>query len=158
MKTLEAKMLANKLTSIEKVLVAVDLSDHSKATVFYAAEMARSFAASLTIVHVHQPVALYECTSETTCTLLDDQRRDLEKRLEELKRQVGETGVACESVYLFGEPAEQISDLAREIDADLIVTACHHPSFLGRLFNLNKAPKLMHRAPCPVLVYHEKNA
>src|SRR5271165_1130756 len=112
MKTLEAEMLAEKLASIRKVLVAVDLSDHSKATVSYAAEMAKSFDASLTIVHVHQPVALYECASETTYTLLDDQRRDLEKRLDQLKQKVRETGVVCDSVYLFGEPAEQISDLA----------------------------------------------
>jgi nucleotide-binding universal stress UspA family protein len=43
------------------------------------------------------------------------------------------------------------------VDADLIVTASHHPTFLRRLFNLDKAPRIMHRAPCPVLVYHEKN-
>jgi nucleotide-binding universal stress UspA family protein len=36
----------------------------------------------------------------------------------------------------------------------VIITASHHPSFLARLLNLDQAPKIMHRAPCPVLVYH----
>jgi hypothetical protein len=43
----------------------------------------------------------------------------------------------CESVYLEGEPAEQISALARDLGADLIVTASHHPTILARLFNLD---------------------
>jgi hypothetical protein len=42
------------------------------------------------------------------------------------------------------------------MSADLLVTACHHPAFLGRIFNLDKAPPVKHRAPCPVLIYHEK--
>jgi nucleotide-binding universal stress UspA family protein len=157
MKTLEAEKPTNKSVSIKKVLVAVDLSAHSELTASYAATMATAFAASLTIVHVHQPVAIYECASETTYTVLDDQRRDLEKRLDDLTQKVKTKDLVCESVYLIGEPAEQISDLARDIDADLIVTASHQPTFLGRLFNLEKAPQIMHRAPCPVLIYHEKS-
>jgi nucleotide-binding universal stress UspA family protein len=83
---------------------------------------------------------------------------DLQKRLDDLKQKVRDTGLPCESVYLVGEPAEQIADLARHTGADLIITASHHPKFLGRLFNLDKAPQIMHRAPCPVLIYQEKHA
>jgi nucleotide-binding universal stress UspA family protein len=64
----------------------------------------------------------------------------------------------CDSVILVGSPAEQITALARDMDADLIVTASHHPTFLARLFSLDQAPRIVHRAPCPVLVYHEMNA
>jgi nucleotide-binding universal stress UspA family protein len=155
MKNLEAETVTNQSVSIKKILVAVDLSDFSEATVSYAAGIAEYFDASLTIVHVHEPVALYECASETTYTLLDDQRRDLFKRLDELKQQARQSGLVCESVYLTGDAAEQISDLARDIDADLIVTASHHPSFLGRLFNLEKAPRIMRQAHCPVMIYHQ---
>jgi nucleotide-binding universal stress UspA family protein len=64
-------------------------------------------------------------------------------------------GIRCESAFLEGEPAERITALAREMGADLIVTASHHPTFLARLLNLDKARQIMHRTPCPVLVYHE---
>ena len=41
MKSLEAKI--SNLVSIQKVLAAVDLSNHSEATAMYAAELAKSF-------------------------------------------------------------------------------------------------------------------
>jgi universal stress protein A len=157
MNNLEAESRKNKFVSIQKVLVAVDLSDHSEATATYAAELAKCFDASLTLVHVYEPVPLYEYASETTCTVLDDQRDDLQNLLEELTQKVQKIGLVCDSAFLDGNPAQQISALARDIDADLIVTASHHPTMLGHLFNLDKAPQIMHRATCPVLVYHEKN-
>jgi nucleotide-binding universal stress UspA family protein len=77
--------------------------------------------------------------------------------LDQLTEQVHQLVPVCESVNLEGESAEQISALARDLGADLIITASHHPTFLARLFNLDKAPKIMHQAPCPVLVYHQEN-
>jgi hypothetical protein len=56
--------------SIRKLLVAVDLSEHSEATASYAAEMAKCFEARLMIVHVYEPVTLCEYASETTFTVL----------------------------------------------------------------------------------------
>jgi hypothetical protein len=72
-----------------------------------------------------------------------------------LTHKAQKSGVICESFFLVGEPAEQISILAREMGADLLITASHHPAFLGRIFNLDKAP-VKHWAPRPVLIYHEK--
>ena len=159
MKTLKIETLEDKSVLIKKVLVAVDLSDRSAATAWYAAQIARSFGASLTVVHVYQPVALCEYASETTCTVLDEERDQIQKMLAELARQVSVPGLVCTSAFLIGNPAEEITTLARDIHADLIVTAaCHHPTFLGSLFNLDKAPQIMHRAPCPVLVYHQKES
>ena len=156
MKTLKIETLEDKSVLIKKVLVAVDLSDRSAATAWYAAQIARSFGASLTVVHVYQPVALCEYASETTCTVLDEERDQIQKMLAELARQVSVPGLVCTSAFLIGNPAEEITKLACDIHADLIVTACHHPTLLGGLLNLEKAPQIMHRAPCPVLVYHHK--
>jgi nucleotide-binding universal stress UspA family protein len=155
---LEAERVAQQIVSIKKILVAVDLSRHSEDTAVYAAGIASQFGASLTIVHVYEPVPLSEYTCECTFTLLDDQRDCLQKLLEGITKKIRQLGVSSDSFFLIGEPAGKITALAREIDADLIVTASHHLTFLGRLFNLDKAPQIMHQAPCPVLVYHEKKA
>jgi hypothetical protein len=48
---------------------------------------------------------------------------------------------------LEGDPAERISALASEIDADLIVTGSRPSTFLGSLLSQHKAPQIMHRAP-----------
>ena len=158
MNTLEAEKRTPKFLSIKNVLVAVDLSEQSEATATYAAELAKCFSASLTLVHVHDPVPLYEYASETTCTVLDEQREDLQKLLNELTQQVRKLGLVCRSVFLDGDPAERISALASEIDADLIVTGSRPATFLECLFTQHKPPQIMHRAPCPVLIYHQKNS
>ncbi len=157
MKTLEAEKLEDKLISIQRVIVAVDLTEHSVATAHYAARIAKWFGASLYVAHVFAPETLYVFGSAGTCNLADQQRRELRAQLGDLTEQVQKIVPICASVLLEGEAAEQISALARDVDADLIVTASHHPKFLGRLLNLDKAPQIMHRAPCPVLVYHEKH-
>src|SRR5277367_1703936 len=143
MKTVETEKRRPKFVSIKKVLVAVDLSEQSEATATYAAELAKCFAASLTLVHVHDPVPLYEYASETTCTVLDEQREDLQKLLNELTQRVRKLGVVCRSVFLDGDPAGRISALASEIDADLIVTGSRPTTFLGSLFSQHKVPQIM---------------
>jgi universal stress protein A len=157
MKTLNAEMPTEKSIILQKMLVAVDLSSRSEATATYAAEMAKYLNASLTLVYVYEPVPVYGYASEYTYALNQDKREDLQKRLDQLTQKVTKLGGICDAVILVGNPAKQIAVLARDIDADLIVTASHHPTLLARLFNLDKAPHIMHRAPCPVLVYHEKN-
>jgi universal stress protein A len=154
MNTSANESVTNKLLPIRKILVAVGLSDHSEATALYAAEIAKSFNARLTIVHVYEPVPLCQYATETTITVLEEGRNELQKLLDELARKIHTTGVICTAAFRVGEPAEQISDLAHEIDADLIVTASHHPPFLGRLFHLDKATLILRRAPCPVLICH----
>jgi nucleotide-binding universal stress UspA family protein len=152
MKTSANERVTKKLLPIRSVLVAVDLSERSEATAFYAAKIAKSFDARLTIAHVYEPVPLCEYASETSLTVLEEQREDLEELLTQLTAKIQKTGAICSPVFLMGAPAEQISALARDIDADLIVTASHHSKFLGRLFNLDKATLILHRAPCPVLI------
>jgi universal stress protein A len=152
MKALANETVANELLPIRRVLVAVDLSDRSEATALYAAEIAKRFDARLAIVHVYEPVPICEYVSESTLTVLEKEREDLEELLGQLARRIQNTGVSCSPVFMIGAPAEQISALAREMDADLIVTAIHHPTILGRLFNLDIATLILHRAPCPVLI------
>ena len=158
MKTSEPDTVTSNVVSIKKVLVAVDLSHHSYATATYAAELAKSLNACLTVVYVYEPAALFDYAKDATYKLIEDQRGKLRTSLEELTHQIQETGLVCDSTVLVGDPAEEIAALAREKNVDLIVTACHHPTLLASLFNLNKAPHILHRALCPVLVYHEKVA
>jgi nucleotide-binding universal stress UspA family protein len=138
---------------LRKIVVAVDLSDHSEATAKYAAVIAGCFRASLSVVYVYQPVPLGEYVCESTFTILEEERDRLSKLLGELTQKVKPNGLMCKAVFLVGDPAEQIAKWARKVDADLIITGSNESAFLGRLFNLAKAPRIMHRAPCPVLVY-----
>ena len=155
MKTLKREQVKKSSVSIQKILVAVDLTEHSEKTIAYAAQLAESLDASIVLMHVFEGQPFYDYATQYSIELMEDKRRNDELHLADLVREVRDMGVACDSAFLQGEPAEQITALAREMGADLIVTASHHPTFLARLFNLDEATQIMHRTPCPVLVYHE---
>jgi nucleotide-binding universal stress UspA family protein len=158
MQTLKSQKLEDKLLSIQRIIVAVDLTEHSVATAHYAARIAKCFGASLYVAHVLAPEVLYVLPGAGTYEITDQERREIRARLDDLTEQVQKVAPMCTSVLLEGEAVEHIIALARDVDADLVITASHHQTFLGRLLHLDKAPKIMHRAPCPVLVYHEKNS
>jgi nucleotide-binding universal stress UspA family protein len=159
MKSSKAATAVPTATSVwlRKIVVAVDLSDHSEATARYAAEIARCFNATLNVVYVYEPVPLGEYVCESTLTILEEERDRLHELLSELAQKVSPSGLMCKAVFLFGDPAEQIARWARQVGADLIITGSNEPTFLGRLFKLAKAPRIMHRAPCPVLIYSQRS-
>ena len=153
MKIFESERSGDRLASIKKVVLAVDATKHSEATTHYAALIANWFNASLCIALVFPPASQSECGPEGAYNLIDRPRLELRARLDQLNEEAQQIVPECESVCLEGEPAEQISALARDLDADLIIITGHHPSFLARLLNLDKEPKIIRRAHCPVLVY-----
>jgi nucleotide-binding universal stress UspA family protein len=140
---------------MKQIVVAIDLSPHSEKTVAYAVGIARIFGATIYLVYVH---ALSESEIEYTPLheYLEEERRGPEQELRNLCEKTRQIYPNCGFEFRVGNPADQVSQLARTLDADLIITASHHGSFLGDLFNLGQAPKIMHRAPCSVLVYHDQ--
>jgi universal stress protein A len=158
MTTVEPEPFKKSAVSIHKILVAVDLTEHSKSTISYAAQIAKCLNASIVLVHVFAPTALTEFPKEYRYHLVEELRRDSEMRLRDLSEAVHDMKVPCNAVFMIGDPAERVGALALNMKADLIITASHHPKLLACLFNLDTAPQIMDRAPCPTLVYHEKNA
>jgi len=141
---------------VKKIVVAVNLSPHSEATARYGVQIAERFGARLTLVHVFSPETANELITEKDYDAFAKQRWLAEQNLAGLADSISTRCKPCEAVFLVGEPAERISWLARTLHADLIITGSHHPSFLGMLFGLDQAPQIMRCAPCPVLVYYEK--
>jgi nucleotide-binding universal stress UspA family protein len=142
--------------SIKRIVVAVALSPHSEATARYAVEIAKAFGASIVLVHVQAPPEVNENITQAGYQEVAWQQQGAQEALANLTKTLQGDYPACEECFLTGKPAEQVAGLARELNADLIITASQHPGFLGRLFHLDRAPQIVYRAPCPVLVYHEK--
>jgi universal stress protein A len=139
------------------ILVAVDLSAHSERTVAYAVSIARRFGASLEVIHVYSPPTATEFGAQEMYRWLEKDRQDTERRLTSLVDRVRATYPKCESLLRTGDLSEQIARAARLVRADLIVVGRHHQTFLGRLLNLDQAPKIVHQAVCPVLVCEDED-
>lgn len=142
--------------NVRKIVVAVNLSHHSKKTAAYAAAFAQSFGASLTLVHAFEPQRITEFTTQEVHEYYEEEKRDNEKELNKFADSVRETYPDCYAEFRVGDPAEQVNLVAEDLEADLIITASHHRGFVSRLFGVDQAPRILHRARCPVLVYHEE--
>lgn len=140
---------------VKTILVAVDLSPHSERTVEYAISIARRFGASLTVMHVYSPPTATEFGAPEMCRLLEKDRENVERRLVSLADRVRAKYPKCESLLRTGDPSEQVASAASFVGASLIVLGRHHQTFLGHFLNLDKAPKIIHRAACPVLVWED---
>jgi nucleotide-binding universal stress UspA family protein len=143
---------------IKQILVAVNLSARSEKTVAYAIAIARSFAARIHLVYVEAPESITESRTQGVHKYLKEKRYDPEQELTDLYKRTRRMYPNCGADFRVGTCAEEVSRLARTLDADLIITASHHTSFLNGLLNVQQAPKIMQRAPCSVLVYHDQKA
>ncbi|MBV9876038.1 MAG: universal stress protein [Verrucomicrobia bacterium] len=140
---------------LKTILVAVDLSSHSERTVTYAISIARQFGASLKLIHVYVPPTSAEFGGQDMYRLLEKDRDDAETRLINLAGRIQAGYPKCEAIFVTGDPDEQVTRIASLLRADLIVVGRHHQTFLGRFFKLDQAPKILHRAACPVLVWED---
>jgi nucleotide-binding universal stress UspA family protein len=142
---------------IRKVLVAVDLTAHSLATAEYAVNIAKSFGASVVFVYVHPTETMFNFIMNGGYDLVDAEQQHRRHALISLAETASKEYPFCAQTFLVGDPAEEVTKYAAEVEADLIVVASHHPNLIASLLRLDQAPKMVHRATCPVLIYHGDN-
>jgi hypothetical protein len=91
-------------------------------------------------------------------TALQLQRESAHKALNLLAQRIRERCPDCQTTVLSGDPVQEVTSLARDFNANLIVVGARHQAgFLDRLFAPDLERKIIHRAPCPVLVYQENS-
>jgi nucleotide-binding universal stress UspA family protein len=81
-------------------------------------------------------------------------RRQHDRWLDGLRRQLGLDSKSFSSSVAFGDPAREIVAAARKSGSDLVLMASHGPGTLGRAVLGSVAGSVMRGAPCPVLVVH----
>lgn len=78
---------------------------------------------------------------------------DTERLLEEAREQLdGSEGAAIETRAAVGDPANVLTDIAREVDAQLVVVGRRGGDFVRRTLLGSVAQRVAQEAPCDVLV------
>ena len=152
-----AKPVTRTRPFIRRIAVAVDLTARSVGTAEYAVHIAKSFGASVVLVYVHPTETMFNFVTGGGYDLVDSEQRNQRLALISLTETVSKKYPFCTQTFLVGEPAETVTAFAREMEADLIIVGSHRPSFVATLLHANQAPKMVHSASCPVLVYHGDN-
>lgn len=137
--------------SLNRILVPVDFSDCSLEAVEYAALMAERHRASLTLLHVLEPVSY-----GLDFTLLhggkrEEMRERSTARLGDLTRALAGAGIPADSQVRGGTPFESILDSAKTIPADLIVMGTHGRRGLSHALCGSVAEAVLRQSHCPVL-------
>jgi nucleotide-binding universal stress UspA family protein len=149
--------VARKRTTIHlnRILVPIDFSDHSKNALKYATPFAEQFGASLDLLYVVEPT-IYP--ADFSFGQIGFPNVDEELRLrgcQELQalveRAIG-TRVKARFAVRTGKPFYEINQYADEEGIDLIIIATHGHSGVEHILFGSTAEKVVRKAPCPVLV------
>jgi universal stress protein A len=142
---------------LESILVPLDLSDLSLASLRYAVPLARQFGARITLLHVVEP-APPVAALPFSMTVEDRDPHWARRRLEEIRALEVGGELEVRTVVRHGCVFDQILSVARDERADLIVTTTHGHTGLKHLLMGSTAECIVHGAPCAVLVVRERAA
>lgn len=138
---------------IRNVLVPLDFSNPSLKAIKFALSISKRFGAELHLVHVFAPN--YPIAALDTIPLITPElevRRNVRQNLKDVAR---EHGVELHRKNIHapqGRPFEQICELARRIEIDLIVISTRGRTGLEHLVLGSTAERVVRYSPCPVLV------
>lgn len=133
----------------QRILLAVDGSEHSLRAVPVAGHLARRYEGEVIVLHVREHELTWGAdidieTDHEAAKLVDDVVRELKEQ---------GTNVRGEVVRVpHGNAAKAIVDTAHREGMGLIVMGSRGLSEWGRLLMGSVADKVMHLAECPVLV------
>ena len=119
--------------------------------VMSVAAVARPWWAVVGPIHEEAVITAYEAAAESSRA----QHRQLAR---DMAQQLQEAGLQATPEYRDGDPAEEVVDVAKSSEADLVVVGTHGRSGLRRLLMGSVARNVLHHAPCSVLIAREARA
>ena len=141
------------MIKLNKILCPMDLSENSAHALPYAVELAKTYNATLYLLHV---VDAYWLESLAMAQLPDYSTKSFNHPAETTSGELqiikaGIQDVEVETTEVFGTPYVEIVRFARQQDIDLIVLSTHGRTGLKHALIGSDAEKVVQMAPCPVL-------
>lgn len=136
-------------------LVAIDFSDHGNRVIKQAKHLAEKFNAELNVIHVVDNIPMPD-TPYGTIIPLDIISSDslLQDKKDKFIQICDEMKIAPDHRWLtWGEPQQEITQLARTQKIDLIIVGSHGRHGLAVLMG-SAAKSLIYHAGCDVLTVH----
>jgi nucleotide-binding universal stress UspA family protein len=138
---------------INKILCAVDLSEHSKQVAQYAAMLTRSTGAQLIVIYSAPSLSQYvgfHVPPNTIENFVGEIVSGAEKAMESFVEE-NFAGLPVTSKVLIGYAAEEIINRANEENVDMIIMGTHGRKGIDRILFGSVAEKVVKNARQPVL-------
>jgi nucleotide-binding universal stress UspA family protein len=135
------------------ILLATDGSPSAESATGEAIELALATGSRLCVVTAwKRPAWEYGIAPVPPYELDAAAKAHAEDALAKAFQAAREEGVAAERILRRGEAAHEVCTVAEEIGADLIVVGSHGWNALQRLVLGSVSARVLHEAPCPVVV------
>jgi nucleotide-binding universal stress UspA family protein len=148
------------MIALKNILVATDFGEAADAALDYGRDFARTFGASLRVLHVVDNVLMRVGGAEAFLGVYPDVQRDvdeaarrqLDQRIsDEDRRVLGAKPVTITS----NAAAAAIAGYAADEKIDLIIMGTHGRGAMAHLLLGSVAEKVVRMAPCPVLTVRQ---
>jgi universal stress protein A len=144
------------MTETLKIVVPTDFSNESTAVLNWVKKLSDRGHAEVHCVNVVQQPMMYMPVMAGTAMASMPPINELQKISQEsldifIKDNLGGLDNAPVSKVLVGRPAEEITNYAKEIDAQMIIIATHGHSGLTHMMLGSTAEGVVRQASCPVL-------
>lgn len=137
----------------KKILVPTDSSEFSKRALEEAISLAKLTDGEVYLLNVaHSPESYWGYTANYGIEVNEEALKQLGKMAIDLTRSDVETSVPIHEMVRFGSPSIQVLEVAKEIDADLIVMGSHGRGFVAGALIGSVSQRVLHQAKCPVLI------
>ena len=130
-----------------KIVVGYDGSEASKRALERAARFYRGDP--VTVVSVHE---VHVSAGRGPARVDETEKAERDRELAEAAAILRAHGAEARQVHGHGDPARAIAEEAEATGADLIVVGTHGRGAFGRAMLGSVSTKLVHQAPCDVLV------
>jgi len=138
------------MTAYRQILVAIDLSEESRAIAARSVELARPWQAQVRLLHVIEFVPV-EPMSDALVPMVQIDEQMMARAREQIESLAATLGLGADSCRVTsGNVKGEILRQARELGADLIVLGARERHGLSILVNLTE-DTVLHGAPCDVL-------
>ena len=143
------------MIALKNILVATDFGEASDAALAYGRELARTFKATLHVLHVADDVYM-RLGGDAYVAVLPDLQKDIEqaaqRQLNELVVDNDPAPITVKKVVVTSAAtAACVVQYAQEAAIDLIIVGTHGRGAVAHLLMGSVAERIVRTAPCPVL-------
>jgi nucleotide-binding universal stress UspA family protein len=152
------------MSDFRTFVVPCDFSEHARAALAVACDLARRLDAEIHLLHVVQPPTLAYVASGVYAPAvpapidMQELRASAATALDELAAGLGDPGKFEKHVVESPSIEEAICECAQQLGADLVVMGTHGRTGLAHIFLGSVAERTLRRAPCPVLTVRAPDA
>ena len=141
------------MSSLNKIICALDLADHSKLVASYASMLAKLSGASIIAVYAAPTMTQYTGFHVPPNTIDDFVGEIVNGAGKAMKDFIDENfeGVAVTSEVVVGYAAEEILAIAKREEADMIVMGTHGRTGIDRILFVSVAEKIVKNSIIPVM-------